>query len=161
MNFAEIIDYMGQFATIFIISVLKFGVGTLTAINSKIGVVPSIIANLTGGAVGVFLYTKFGIYFKHKYINWKYHRHGNHPKIFTSRNRKLVKFKNFFGMFGIAVVAPIVTVPVAVLMALTLTDNKKKIAIFIYAACVLWAAQFFVLDHYYHIDVYKLIQDIF
>lgn len=163
MSFAEILDYMLQFAAIFCFSVLKFGAGTLYAINTKIGFVPSIIANLTGGAVGVYMYTRFGIYFKHKYINWKYHRHGNHPKIFTTRNRKLVKFKNMFGMFGIAVIAPIVTVPVAVLMALTLTDNKRKIAIFIYAACVLWAAQFFILDHFFNIDVnfYELLKDAF
>lgn len=161
MSGLEIIDCIGQFATIFVISVLKFGVGTLTAINSKIGVLPSIIANLTGGALGVYLYTKFGIYLKHKYINWKYHRHGNHPKIFTPRNRKLVKFKNIFGMYGIAFISPVVTVPVAVLMALTLTDNKRKIAIFIYGACVLWAAQFFILDFFFDIDLFQFIKQLF
>jgi hypothetical protein len=160
MDEINILDCIIQFTTIFFVSALKFGVGTLTAINSKIGIVPSIAANLTGGALGVYLYTKFGIYIKHKYIHWKYHRHGNYPKIMTPRNRKLVRFKNRFGFYGIALAAPVVTVPVAVFMALTLTDNKRKIAIFIYGACVLWAIQFFVLDYFFDIDLFQWIKQL-
>ncbi len=156
-NGGEIILWLTQWLTVLFLSMFKFLGGIIVAINSNLGFFPGIMANLIGGAIGIYVFAKFDVYIKHKYILWKYGP--NHTsKIFNKRNRRLVKFRERFGLWGIAITAPIIlSPPVGVMLALTMTDNKRKVCLMIYAFCIFWSVLIFVLDHFFHLDIFKML----
>ena len=139
-------------------SILKFSVGSLTAIAANLGLEGS-IANIIGGIIGIILFTYLGgamqDYFVKKYPN-------RFAKRFTWSNRMLVKVKQKFGLGGIAALTPIVlSIPVGVLFALALTNDKKKIMLTMIMSTMFWAAVLFLPYFLFNINIFELIRRIF
>lgn len=148
----DLFNQWSQIVLIFFTSVFKYGIGIFTAINSELGVVQSIAANLAGGAVGVWLFTFFGQKIKTWWLRRKYGE--NPPKKFSRWNRFQILLKDRFGLVGIGFFSPIVlTIPVGVILALQITDNKFKIFSFIYGGCILWSLVFFIIDHFFQFNL--------
>lgn len=61
-------------------------------------------------------------------------------KIFTTRNRRIVKFWRSYGLMGIAIITPIIlSIPVGTFIAVKLNSNKKKIFLYMFCSIVLWS----------------------
>lgn len=61
-------------------------------------------------------------------------------KIFTSRNRLIVKIRRSYGLAGIAFLTPLVlTVPVGAILANSMYKNKLQIYVYMLASFFFWA----------------------
>ncbi|MBL7777482.1 MAG: hypothetical protein JNK66_04180 [Chitinophagales bacterium] len=121
---------------IFFGSIIKFSLATITALESNLGLGGS-IANIIGGIIGIVLFTYLGAIIQDYFVQ-------KFPKTFgrkfTRSNRLLVKVKQRFGLGGIAVLTPIVlSIPVGVLFATTITHDKKKIILSMVMSALFWA----------------------
>ncbi|MBW7936796.1 MAG: hypothetical protein H3C71_06615 [Flavobacteriales bacterium] len=64
-------------------------------------------------------------------------------KIFTKRNRMLVRMKNKYGLAGIALLSPIIiSIPVGAFLAVRYFKDKKKIFLYMLTGVVLWSLIF-------------------
>ena len=102
-----------------------------------------IMSNILGGVAGIFLFTFLGVF-----LETLYFKHFPHRK-FSKSSRFLAHIKDKFGIWGIALVSPIISFPVAILLSLTLTTHKweivkKMIVSLIGWTTVLYIAQFII-----------------
>src|SRR5690606_6604954 len=74
----------------------------------------------TGGILGVLIFTFFSKSILHLGEKWKSSRHKikqQKRKIFTKRNRRLVKIKSTYGLPGIVILTPVLlSIPVGVFL---------------------------------------------
>jgi hypothetical protein len=83
-------------------------------------------------------------------------------KRFTSSNRFLVRVKQRFGLGGIAALTPIIlSIPVGVLFALSLTHDKKKIMISMIISVLFWATVLFLPYFLFNINIIDLLRRAF
>ena len=139
-------------------SILKFSFGSITAIAANLGLEGS-IANIIGGIIGIVLFTQLGGVMQDYFVKKFPDRFG---KKFSRSTRLLVKVKQKFGLGGIAALTPIVlSIPVGVLFALALTNDKKKIMITMIMSMMFWAAVLFLPYFLFHINIFDLIAKMF
>src|ERR1700722_11478786 len=135
---------------VFFGSIIKFFMVALTAIAANLGLEGS-IANILGGIIGIVLFTYLGGYMQDYFVK-KYPQYFSRK--FTPTNRFMVKVKQKFGLNGIAVITPVLlSIPIGVLVALTLTHDKKKIMISMIISTLFWSALIFVPYLVFHINV--------
>ena len=135
---------------VFFGSIVKFSMFTLTAIAADLGLGGS-LANIIGGIIGIVLFTYLGTIMQ-EYMIRKFPR--MFGKKFTRSNRFLVKIKQRFGLNGIAVLTPIIlSIPVGVMFALTLTHDKKKIIFTMITSMLFWATVLFLPYYLFDINV--------
>lgn len=130
----------------------------LTAMAANLGLEGS-IANVLGGVIGIVLFTYLGSYIQDYFVK-KYPQYFNRK--FTPTNRFMVKVKQKFGLGGIAVITPVLlSIPVGVLVALTLTHDKRKIMISMIISTLFWAAIIFVPYFVFHINIGEWLTRVF
>lgn len=135
---------------VFLGSIVKFSMGSLTAIAANLGLGGS-LANIIGGIIGIVLFTYLGSYIQDYLVKKFPNRFGRR---FTSSNRFLVRIKQKFGLGGIAALTPIIlSIPVGVLFALALTHDKKKIMISMLMSLFFWATVLFLPYFLFNINV--------
>jgi hypothetical protein len=156
----DIVSYWSKLVTIFLFSIVKYGLGLFTAINLDTGILPSILANLAGGAIGLLIFINFGSFVTKKYYAIRYKNKPYHR--FNQWNKFLVKVRRNMGLVGISILAPILlTLPVGTMLALQITTNKTKIFIYMFSCCILWSSLFFFLSLYLDINLYEVIMSYF
>lgn len=156
----DLVAYWSKLITIFLFSIVKYGLGLFTAINLDTGILPSILANLAGGAIGLLIFINFGSFITKKYYALRY-KNKVYQK-FNNWNRFLVKVRRSMGLWGISILSPILlTLPVGAMLALQITSNKTKIFIYMFSCCILWSSIFFFLSLYLDINLYEVIMSYF
>lgn len=81
----------------------------------------TIIISATGASFGVFVFFKFGDYI----FNWLAHHLKTKRKIFTKRNRSFVRMKQRWGLIGLVLIAPLISVPVAAVITAKLYRHSN------------------------------------
>lgn len=151
-------DKMLSSILIFLGSIVKFSMGSLTAIAANLGLSGS-LANVIGGIIGIVIFTYLGSYMQ-EYLVKKYPR--RFGRKFTKSNRLLVRVKQKFGLNGVAALTPIaLSIPVGVMFALTLTHDKKKILISMVVSTLIWATLLFMPYFLFDINIVEVIRKIF
>ncbi len=139
-------------------SILKFSVGSIAAVTAKLGLGGS-LANIIGGIIGIVIFTYLGEFIQ-SYLVRKFPWYFNRK--FTRSNRFLVRIKQRFGLGGIAALTPIVlSIPVGVLFALTLTHDKKKIMISMILSVLFWASVIFLPYFVFNINILDILKKVF
>ncbi len=132
--------------------------GSLTAIAANLGLGGS-LANIIGGIIGIVLFTYLGGVIQDYFVKAFPNQFG---KRFTSSNRFLVRVKQRFGLGGIAALTPIIlSIPVGVLFALSLTHDKKKIMISMIISVLFWATVLFLPYFLFNINIIDLLRRAF
>lgn len=133
-------------------SAFKYSITTLFAADSSLGTITAYAANIVGGAWGIICFTFLGRSFQ----NWYKKRQINNGKykVVTKRNRNLVKFRNSLGLAGIAFLTPILlTIPLGVLLSLSLTQDRNKIIRYHILSCILWTSLILLPYKLLNIDI--------
>lgn len=129
----------------------------------------SVIYSIMGGMLGVFIFSFFSkhvigffYYLKHHgkkiiqrkeiyskpeadveaplEIHYTYVEKGAPKKIFTKRNRRIVKIWKKFGLAGIAFITPcIISIPVGTIIANALESKRKKVFVYMFISVVFWS----------------------
>ena len=138
----------GEFSKILVlllVSATKFLMGPGTILASGYSPGETIIINIIGGLLGSFFFFYFGAWF----FNWlevKFRKKGRKPKKrFTWKNRLIIRFKNRFGVIGMALLIPIISIPISALIsAKYFRDDRKSIPAYILSV-VFWS---FILTYF-------------
>lgn len=67
-------------------------------------------------------------------------KHARSRKIFTKRNRRIVKIWKKYGLTGIAIITPVIlSIPIGTIIANSLESNRKKIILYMFFSILLWS----------------------
>lgn len=133
-------------------SALKYMFGIAhTTVIFNLGFIPSMLLTVGGGMVGVWA---FG-FFDKKLRGWWHHWRGDDKKIkkikFTKNKRRMVRFRDKFGLAGIAFLTPVLlSVPIGTFMALRLTHNMYRISFFMFVSFIIYSLVFCGLYYGFH-----------
>ncbi|HKR07062.1 MAG TPA: hypothetical protein VJY62_20660 [Bacteroidia bacterium] len=73
-------------------------------------------------------------------------------KIFTSRNRRVVKVWKKYGLMGIAFITPVlISIPVGTIIANNMVQNRKKIFLYMFISVLFWSLLMTSLFELYHV----------
>lgn len=135
---------------LFFTSALKYSMSSLVVVAGNLGPWGT-FSNVLGGIVGIVMFTVFGDHIKKWFIHRNPEKYGKH---FSKFSRRLVYFKKYFGLGGLAFVTPLLlSIPLGVMMALFLTSNERKIILYMCLSLVFWSLIIFVPYYVFDIDV--------
>ena len=81
-------------------------------------------------------------------------------KVFTKRNRRIVKIWLKYGLSGIAIVTPIIlSIPLGTLIANNLESNKKKIFLYMFISILSWSILMTSLFEIFHANNVRDLQE--
>jgi hypothetical protein len=140
---------MAKALSILLLSSTKYLVGIVLAASSmeEGSVVLNYLFNIIGGILGIIFFIYFGSFLKKILMRFNWFRK---VRKFSWKNRTIVKVRRAFGVPGIAFITPVVlSIPLGIFVALTITSNKRKILLWTTAACIFWSSVFFVANHFF------------
>lgn len=140
-----------------------------------------ILYSVLGGMLGVFVFTFFSdkihqlwtilkIKFKKTFkndsnysepvadidapvkIKYEYVDHNQEPKkVFTKRNRRLVTIFRKYGLFGIAILTPVLlSIPIGTVVANSFEPKKRKIFLYMFISILFWSTLMVSLFEIFH-----------
>lgn len=139
---------------VFGFSTVKFLTGVAASLGFQQGLLPSYVSVVGGGILGVFIFTFFGemiaLAFKKMFPNRTYRR-------FTSWNRFVVRIRKNFGLPGIAMLTPVLSIPVGIFLSMSMTKNKWRISFFMLISFLIWATVIFVPYYLFDLNISELV----
>lgn len=131
-----IVTEIGQLLLLLLLSATKFLFAPAAFLAAGYSPWLTIILNFFGGSFGSIFFLKLG----QRIFSWWYGRFPRKKqRLFSRSNRLLVQIKSNFGVFGIAFVLPIISVPIsAILAAKYFMVNRRTILIFV-GVCAFWS----------------------
>lgn len=138
-------------------STVKFLTGVTASLVAHQGLIPSYIYTVGGGVLGVFIFSYAGEHvakwFDSLFPNRK-------RKKFSTWKRFIVKIKKTFGLPGVAMLTPILSIPIGIFLSLSLTKNKWRIAFFMFISFLIWATFIFVPYYLFEINIGEAIKSL-
>lgn len=113
-----------------------------------------------GGITGVIIFTNISAALMKWWHNAKmrYFRNHRHPKIFTKGNRRIIRIKKRFGIWGIALITPIgLSIPVGTFIAERFYKDKKKVILVFSAAILFWHLTIYFLLVFFYESVMRVL----
>lgn len=123
---------------------VKFAIAFPAAIiNFKLNFWESIIFGFVSGSVGNVLFIYAGGFINRMIdkvvLYFRKNKSPKPKKIFTKKNRRFVRIKNSYGLFGLALITPtIISIPVGNFLATRFFHNKGKILLYMCASVLAW-----------------------
>lgn len=114
----------------------------------------------SGGITGAILFTNVSAMLMKWWHNAKmrYFRNHRHPKVFTKSNRRIIRIKKRFGIWGIALVTPLgLSMPVGTFIAERFYKDKKKVILVFSAAVIFWYVTIYFLLLFFYDAITKVI----
>ncbi len=89
---------------------------------------------------------------KYEYID----RDARKRRVFTKRNRRIVKVWKKYGLTGIAIITPVIlSIPIGTIVANSLESNRKKILIYMFVSILLWSVVMTTAFELFHVASVK------
>ncbi len=131
---AELMKYL----LVYLVSMFKFiggpAVGAAFSLNNWLTAVMTVLGMMTT----VFIISSFGLKFR-MWLMRKFSRRAD-KKIFTRRNRRIVKIWRGYGEFGVSFFTPVLFSPViGTLIVMTLGGKRKRIFTYMLISAIFWA----------------------
>lgn len=118
-------------------SALKFFLAPAAVTLAGYGIVETILITSIGGIAGFMIFYRFGAFFHRKYVELFPPKN---KKIFTPRKRKMVKYKNKYGFWGLAVLTPILFgIPLGSLIAAAFFHERLKTTLVFVSSIIVWS----------------------
>ena len=134
--FSEFLKYIAVYLT----SMLKFVGGPLLGIGSGLTFWETAILTSFGMMTSVFIFsTVLGANFR----NWIQATFYKNRKLFSAKNRKLVKVWRNYGLKGVAFLTPLFFTPIGgTLIAASFGETRKRIFLYMFASSAFWSIVF-------------------
>lgn len=143
--FLDMIEYILKFLAIYIICLFKFIGGPVLGTAAGYSVFEIVLVTVLGLMSSVVAFTYIGTFLKDKYkLLFK-----PNPRLFTRRNRKIVRVWQNFGAIGVAAITPLLLSPIGGAIVMNAFGVKKqKVFIYMLVSGILWATFFaLTIDH--------------
>ena len=131
-------DAWYEIVSVFLVSAVKFFAGPIMAKSFGFSYLQTILVSTLGGVAGVVFFFKLGSRIVNFFPN--YFRPVNKKrKIFTKKNKFFVILIRDYGLFGIAIFAPIlISIPVGSFLAARFFGKKPYVSIAVLCMSVLF-----------------------
>lgn len=145
----EVIKYLAVYCT----SMLKFVGGPLMGIGSGLTFWETAILTNLGMMTSVFIFsTVLGKTFK----GWFFSTFYKNRKLFSAKNRKVVKIWKNYGLKGVAFFTPLLLTPIGgTLIAASFGETRQRIFCYMLVSSMFWSFTFslflFLLKHNVHL----------
>ncbi len=136
--------------SVFVTCALAFGkIGMPTAIVVfKYNFLKIFLVSIAGGITGNILFTNLSAQLLKWIHNYRVKRNKIHSKkIFTTFNRRIIRIKQRFGLFGIAAITPLIlSTPLGAFLAERFFKNKKKIILYLSISTIFWSLTLYAVS---------------
>ncbi|OFY85262.1 MAG: hypothetical protein A3F72_04470 [Bacteroidetes bacterium RIFCSPLOWO2_12_FULL_35_15] len=139
-------ESLWEIILVFLLSTVKFVFGSVPlALGFGFSFFEAVTVTSLGGFTGaiffVFMSDKILSFFKKRKARKKLENPDTpHKKVFTNRNRMIVRVKKRFGLLGIAFLSPFLfPLPLGCFLAVRYFKNKQKILIYMFGAILFWS----------------------
>jgi len=136
------------------VSAIKFLGGFLLALGYGFSTFFTFVCTVGGGMIGVVFYLylwQFILKLKNKYFPSK-----PKPFKFKTSSRLLVKIIRKYEVYGIALLSPIISIPIGTILAASIEKNKWRIKIIMLGSFSLWVVILIGLKTLFGIDLSSL-----
>ena len=136
---------------VILFSTVKFGLTfPLAIMEYHLGFMGTILWTNVGGLIGILIFAYLSkqllylwrnhlVKFFRKLFNIK-NEHVKSKKIFTKKNRRIVKIKSKYGLPGIALSTPILlSIPLGVFLTIRYFNHKKYKLLYLLAGNIIWS----------------------
>jgi len=125
-----------KYCTVVLVSMFKFVIGPFTGIYAGLSIVETALLTTLGMMTSVLAFAYGGTVAR----DWWFTTFRHDRKLFSPRNRKVVRFWVKYGIKGLAFLTPIVFSPiVGTLLAVSFGEDKARIFRFMLIASIFWA----------------------
>lgn len=125
-----------KYLSVLITSMFKFLVGPLVGYQLRLSFFESFLMTLLGMMLGVLVFVYLGQQLKKHLIARFFQK-----KLFSPRNRRLVRIWRRYGLIGIAFLTPILlSPPGGTLIAASFGEKKMKIIYYMFFSGLFWSA---------------------
>lgn len=130
----EILKYI----SVYLISMVKFFGGPLTGISLGLSFIETLLFTVAGMMTSVVIFSLIGRAFSEWYSVW---RRKKKSAVFNTRNRRIVKVWQKFGVTGIAFLTPVIFTPIlGTIVAALFGASHKHIFMHMLWSSVFWGA---------------------
>jgi hypothetical protein len=124
-----------KYSTVILASMFKFVIGPTTGIFAGLSIVETALLTTLGMMISVVGFSFGGTVAR----DWWFNAFRHDRKLFSPRNRKVVKFWLKYGLKGLAFLTPVVFSPiVGTLLAVSFGESRERIIRFMLLASLFW-----------------------
>ena len=125
-----------KYFTVILVSMFKFVIGPFTGIYAGLSIIETALLTSFGMMASVVMFAFGGSVAR----DWWFTTFRHDRKLFSPRNRKIVRFWIKYGIKGLAFLTPVVFSPiVGTLLAVSFGEDKTKIFRFMFLSSLFWA----------------------
>lgn len=134
-----------QILLVVILSGTKFLTAPITSLNIGFGYLETLLITTIGGVIGVvfFYYLSAAIMVIIQKLTGKLGKKKQKPskkRVFTWKNKLIVKIKREYGLIGLAAITPIfLSIPLGTFLAARFFHDQKKVLTYLSASVIVWS----------------------
>ncbi len=125
-----------KYFTVFILSMFKFVIGPTTGIFAGLSIIETATLTCLGMMTSVTISSFGGTVAR----DWWFNTFRHDRKLFSPRNRKVVRFWLRYGLKGLSFLTPVVFSPiVGTLLAISFGESKQRVIRYMLFSSLFWA----------------------
>ncbi len=125
-----------KYIMVYLVSMVKFIGGPALGAAYDMPLIGTAVMTVLGMMTSVAVITFFGIQLR----TWLQSKINVKQKVFTKRNRRIIKLWRAYGEFGVAFFTPVFFSPIVGTLLITVLGGKrKKVLIYMSISAVFWA----------------------
>lgn len=125
-----------KYIAVYLISMFKFIGGPAFGAAYDLNLIITALMTIFGMMTTVTIISFFGLRLR----NWIRKKYGYKQKLFTSRNRRIIKIWRGYGEFGVSFFTPVLFSPIiGTLLVTTLGGRRKRVFTFMLISAIFWA----------------------
>ena len=137
-------EQAAKYFTVFLSSMVKFIGGPLSGTAFGLGWVETCVFTVLGMMTSVLIFSLLGAGVRSRLFN----RRKKKRKLFTTRNRRIVRIWRRFGLKGVAFLTPVIFSPIlGTIVAASFGEPWKRIFVYMFVSAVFWVVFFSLLVH--------------
>lgn len=146
-----------EIISVFLLATVKFVFGAVPmALGMGFSFFQAVTITSLGGFTGVMIFTFTSEKLIHGYQERRHrekHERQQQKKkpVFTRRNRLIMRVKSRFGLFGIALLTPLLfSIPIGCFIAVRYFKQKQKILLYMFASILFWSVSISSFKLFFH-----------
>ncbi len=137
-------EQVAKYFTVFLSSMIKFIGGPLSGTAFGLNWVETCIFTVLGMMTSVLIFSLLGAEVRSRLFN----RRKKKRRLFTSRNRRIVRIWRRYGLSGVAFLTPLIFSPIlGTIVASSFGEPWKRIFVYMFVSAVFWGVVFSLLVH--------------
>ncbi len=146
-----------KYLIVYTSSMFKFILGPLEGFGLGLNPVETILLTIAGMMTSISIVSYFGIHLR----TWYFRKFSKgEKKIFSKKNRRIVKIWKQYGVIGVSFLTPLIFSPIiGTLIAVSFGEKKKRIILYMFLFTCLWATFFSLFFHHGGHELLNLISE--